>query len=86
MAAYNAFLEFVEDTTNHEAIEIEIAGRKIPCLSFYDLVLDYIIMDSFDDLDDPPSAVASVANNRWLSAGFRELALQTAVSQVITFS
>lgn len=40
-------------------------------------------MESLDDLENPPAAVTSVANNRWLSAGFRELALQTAVSAVM---
>jgi hypothetical protein len=57
--------------------------RSIPCISFYDIVLDYMILESFDDLEDPPSAVVSVANNRWLSAGFREIALQTAVAAVM---
>lgn len=76
-------IEYMSDTSNHDAIRKEIALRSIPCLSFYDLVLDYIILDSFDDVENPPSAVSSVANNRWLSAGFRELALQTAVSAVM---
>ncbi|KAI1289324.1 hypothetical protein HDE_08283 [Halotydeus destructor] len=83
MAHFEAMLEYVSDVDNHDSIVKEIAARKIPYLSFYDLVLDYVILESFDDLDNPPSAVQSVAGNRWLSAGFKELALQTAVSAVL---
>jgi len=83
MSAYHSFLNFVSDSSNHQTIEKEIKSRSITCLSFYDIVLDYMILDSFDDVENPPSAVSSVANNRWLSAGFRELALQTAVSAVM---
>lgn len=83
LRSYEEFLLFVTNHENHAAIETEVRSRAIPCLSFYDVVLDYIIMDSFADLENPPSAVLSVANNKWLSSGFRELALQTAVSAVL---
>lgn len=83
IAAYDEMLAFVADPDNHDKIAEEIAVRKIPIVSFYDLVLDYMILESFDDLENPPSAVTSVASNRWLSSGFRELALQTAVSAVV---
>ncbi|CAG2114311.1 unnamed protein product [Medioppia subpectinata] len=83
ISSYYSLIDFLCDTSNHEGIREEIAVRHIPALTFYDLVLDYIILDSFDDVENPPSAVSSVASNRWLSAGFRELALQTAVSAVM---
>lgn len=83
VTAYEGFLEFMESPDFIPETEKEIDRRGITCLSFYDIVLDYFIMDSFDEIDDPPSGVASVANNRWLSAGFRELALQTAVLAVL---
>lgn len=81
--AYSDLIKFTTEPGNVEKVETEIAHRKIPSASFYDLVIDYMILESFDDLDNPPSAVMSVANNRWLSSGFRELALQTAVSAVL---
>lgn len=83
LEAYSDLIKFSTDSDNKDKIETEIAHRKIPSASFYDLVIDYMILESFDDLDNPPSAVTSVANNRWLSSGFRELALQTAVSAVL---
>lgn len=83
LSAFDGMLAYVSDASNHAFISEEISQRNIPLVSFYDLVLDYILLESFDDLESPPSAVTSVANNRWLSSGFRELALQTAVSAVL---
>jgi len=40
--------------------------------TFYDVVLDFILMDAFDDLENPPSSVIAVVSNRWLSNGFKE--------------
>lgn len=41
-------------------------------LTFYDIVLDYILLDAFEDLASPPSSVLAVVRNRWLSDGFKE--------------
>ncbi|KAI7698055.1 hypothetical protein SSS_10037 [Sarcoptes scabiei] len=81
--AYYAFINYVLDEKNHTSIEIEMEPRKIAMFSFYDIVLDYMIMESFDDLENPPTAVKSIISNRWLSASFREVALQTTVSTVM---
>lgn len=81
--SYEEMLSYISEEGNLKSIANEVATRKIPSTSFYDLVLDYMVLESFDDLENPPSAVTSVANNRWLSSGFRELALQTAVSAVL---
>ncbi len=41
-------------------------------LTFYDVVIDFILFDAFDDLENPPSSVTAVVQNRWLSNGFKE--------------
>lgn len=41
-------------------------------MSFYDIVLDFILMDAFEDLENPPSSVLAVLRNRWLSDSFKE--------------
>jgi hypothetical protein len=41
-------------------------------LNFYDVVLDFILMDAFDDLAHPPSAVFAVTRNSWLSNSLKE--------------
>ena len=37
----------------------------------------------FQDLESPPSSVTAVMNNRWLSNGFKETALSTAIWSVL---
>ena len=41
-------------------------------MNFFDIVIDFILFDAFDDLESPPSSVTSVVQNRWLSNGFKE--------------
>ena len=48
--------------------------------TFYDVVLDFIMMDAFDDLENPPSSVIAVVNNRWLSNGFKETVSSSVIS------
>lgn len=43
-------------------------------LTFYDVVIDFIFFDAFEDLDNPPAALSSVMQNRWLTTGFKEMA------------
>lgn len=45
---------------------------QVKCMSFYDIVLDFIVLDAFEDLEAPPSSVTAVVQNRWLSNGFKE--------------
>ncbi|GAB6021887.1 hypothetical protein CHUAL_006053 [Chamberlinius hualienensis] len=76
-------LTYVGEDNNWLKIEEELRGRGVKCMTFYDIVLDFIILDAFDDLDSPPSSVTSVVQNRWLSNGFKEIALGTAVWSVL---
>lgn len=41
-------------------------------INFYDVVLDFILMDSFEDLENPPTSIQNVVNNRWLNSSFKE--------------
>ena len=45
-------------------------------MTFYDIVIDFILLDAFDDLENPPSSVTTVVQNRWLSNGFKETVSQ----------
>jgi len=42
-------------------------------LTFYDVVIDFIFFDAFDDLENPPATLLSVMQNRWLTSGFKEM-------------
>ena len=46
--------------------------EQVKVLSFYDVVIDFILLDAFEDLDNPPKSFVSVINNRFLSNGFKE--------------
>lgn len=85
-----AFLESYEDmllyTKREETwpvTKMELEGRGVVCMNFFDIVLDFILMDAFEDLENPPSSVVAVLRNRWLSDSFKETALATACWSVL---
>lgn len=41
-------------------------------MSFYDIVIDFLMFDAFDDLEKPPSSVNTVMQSRLLTSGFKE--------------
>ncbi|GFN77604.1 mitoguardin [Plakobranchus ocellatus] len=82
-SSYDRMMQFISIESNWTMIEEELRGRGVRCMSFYDIVLDFILMDAFDDLANPPSSVLAVVQNRWLSNGFKETALATAVWSVL---
>ncbi|KAF8792676.1 Mitoguardin like protein [Argiope bruennichi] len=83
LAAYESIISFSKDKRNWPKMEDELQERGVKCLSFYDVVLDFIVLDAFEDLENPPSSVTAVVQNRWLSNGFKETALSTAVWSVL---
>lgn len=75
MIAYEDMLSYLQDKNNWEDFEAELFAKEVKALTFYDVVLDYILMDAFEDLESPPSSVTAVVQNRWLSNGFKETVL-----------
>ena len=65
-------LDFLQDECNWVSMEQELSLKGVKAMTFYDVVLDYILMDAFEDLESPPSSVTAVVQNRWLSNGFKE--------------
>ncbi|KAK6304996.1 hypothetical protein J4Q44_G00237760 [Coregonus suidteri] len=85
-----AFLEAYEDMLLYTQREetwlvskMELEGRGVVVMNFFDIVLDFILMDAFEDLESPPSSVVAVLRNRWLSDSFKETALATACWSVL---
>lgn len=85
-----AFLESYEDMVLYTQREetwpvtkMELEGRGVVSMNFFDIVLDFILMDAFEDLESPPSSVVAVLRNRWLSDSFKETALATACWSVL---
>ncbi|CAG9831396.1 unnamed protein product [Diabrotica balteata] len=83
LIGYEQMLKYTQDAQNWRDVEEELSARGIKALTFFDIVLDYILMDAFEDLNNPPSSVTAVIQNRWLSKGFKETALTTAVWSVL---
>jgi hypothetical protein len=83
LIAYEDMLDFLQDERNWVSMEQELSLKGVKAMTFYDVVLDYILMDAFEDLESPPSSVTAVVQNRWLSNGFKETALTTAVWSVL---
>lgn len=70
--AYDAMVAFAQDQEQRFKLVAEMEHRGVKAVTFYDVVLDFILMDAFEDLTAPPSSVLAVINNRWLSNGFKE--------------
>lgn len=45
---------------------------QVMSFTFYDVVLDYLLMDAFDTLEEPPSVVTAIMQNRWLGDTLKE--------------
>lgn len=80
--AFKDMLEFCSEEGADKQMEEELSSRNVKCINFYDVCLDYILIDAFEDLESPPSSVLAVMKNRWLSNSFKESALQTAIWSV----
>lgn len=72
LVGYEDMMLFLQEPSNWPAIEKELEQRHVKAMTFYDVVLDFIILDAFKDLDSPPASVTAVVNNRFLSNGFKE--------------
>lgn len=82
-AAFDECIQYTSSADNWEQIKEELTGRGVKDMSFYDVLLDFILLDAFDDLETPPYSVATAVQNRWLSARIKETALTTAIWGVL---
>ena len=82
LKAYEKFIFYSQTTDGDKQLE-EVKHRGVAMFNVYDMVLDYMILDAFNDLESPPSAVAAILQNRWLGDSFKEQGLTTAVWSII---
>ncbi|XP_048875342.1 mitoguardin 2 [Brienomyrus brachyistius] len=83
LESYEEMLHYTERIETWSTTKMELEGRGVVCMNFFDIVLDFILMDAFEDLESPPSSVVAVLRNRWLSDSFKETALATACWSVL---
>lgn len=41
-------------------------------MNVYDIAMDFVLLDAFDDLDNPPSTIVAVLQNRWITDGMKK--------------
>ncbi|NWS72176.1 MIGA2 protein, partial [Crotophaga sulcirostris] len=83
LESYEEMLHYALKQETWQTTQQELKGRGVVCMSFFDIVLDFILMDAFEDLENPPSSMLAVLRNRWLSDSFKETALATACWSVL---
>lgn len=83
LESYDDMLLYTKREETWPVTKMELEGRGVVCMNFFDIVLDFILMDAFEDLENPPSSVVAVLRNRWLSDSFKETALATACWSVL---
>ncbi|XP_062993257.1 mitoguardin 1 [Elgaria multicarinata webbii] len=80
---FDDMISFLEQTDHWANTEIELAACGVKHLNFYDVVLDFILMDSFEDLENPPMSIQNVVNNHWLNSSFKETAVASSCWSVL---
>ncbi|XP_076183841.1 mitoguardin [Ptiloglossa arizonensis] len=80
---YDRMMEFLQNPSNRTIMEEELSARGVKCISFYDVLIDFILLDAFEEVEKPPSSIKAILQNRWISASFRETAIGTAVWSVL---
>ncbi|KAI5096327.1 mitoguardin 2, partial [Silurus meridionalis] len=83
LESYQDMLLYTQREETWQTTKMELEGRGVVCMNFFDIVLDFILMDAFEDLENPPTSVVAVLRNRWLSDSFKETALATACWSVL---
>lgn len=69
---YERMLEFLSDESSLPIMQEELGLRGVRCINFYDVVIDFVLLDAFEEVEKPPSSIKAILQNRWISASFRE--------------
>ncbi|XP_048352820.1 mitoguardin 1 isoform X1 [Sphaerodactylus townsendi] len=80
---FDEMISFLEQADHWSNTEMELAAWGVKHLNFYDVVLDFIFMDSFEDLENPPMSIQNVVNNHWLNSSFKETAVASSCWSVL---
>ena len=80
---WKALLEFCKKPENFKILERELIQKGVPCITFYDVILDFVLMDAFVDLEKPPYSVQAAVQNSWLPTYIQQTGLETAVWGVL---
>ncbi|CAJ0558884.1 unnamed protein product, partial [Mesorhabditis spiculigera] len=77
--AYDKMVTFLEDEDNCKDAEDELKTRNVHELGLWDVLMDFVLLDAFDELKNPPSSVYSVTRNSWLSESMKYSTISTVI-------
>ncbi|KAJ1347953.1 hypothetical protein KIN20_003143 [Parelaphostrongylus tenuis] len=77
--AFDEMMEFFRNDANICQMEEELASRGVVEFGFWDILLDFVLLDIFDDITSPPSAVYSVTKNYFLSDSMKYSTIRTII-------
>lgn len=80
IGAFDRMNVLLADEHNWPMINEELLSAGIKSPSVYNVGIDFMLLEGFEILDAPPSAMKTILQNRWFSEAFREQALNKAVS------
>ena len=63
---------YLEEDDSWDKTSAELLARGVPVMNFYDIIFDYLLLDSFDDLDLVPGSLTTILNNSWLTQNFKQ--------------
>ena len=78
-----AMIEFVQSADNIPNIRKELNDRNLKVIGFWDVAIDFALLDAFSDLENLPTPVTMVTQNSWLTPSLRESALTNAIWAVM---
>ncbi|CAD5229185.1 unnamed protein product [Bursaphelenchus okinawaensis] len=81
--AFDRMVEYLQKPENYEQVCFELKQRRVECLNIWDVLFDFILLDSFDDLKKPPSGTAALVKNSFLSQSMRESTLNNLIWSLI---
>ncbi|VDN03054.1 unnamed protein product [Thelazia callipaeda] len=81
--AYDAMIAYLSENHHSETIDMELKQRGVREVGFWDVVLDYILIDAFEDLSRAPGAILAVTKNMFLSQSMKESAVVTMIWSVL---
>ncbi|KAI6209328.1 hypothetical protein M3Y96_00210100 [Aphelenchoides besseyi] len=73
--AYDRLMEYIENPENYEQI--------VEYVNIWDVLIDFVLLDSFDDLRKPPSGIMALFKNPFMSRYVKESTLNNIIWSLI---
>uniref|UniRef100_A0A1I7XZ32 Mitoguardin n=1 Tax=Steinernema glaseri TaxID=37863 RepID=A0A1I7XZ32_9BILA len=74
---FDEIIAFLDKEENRKTMKEELEARKVAQLGMWDVLLDFILLDAFDDMSSPPSAIVAILSNRFITRKMKETSLST---------